>query len=50
MEVMEPKKVPDAEASRSDPHPEADLGLRFEDPYWDDAFCAWWDPTLRTCC
>jgi hypothetical protein len=25
-------------------------GLRFEDPYWDDAFCAWWDPTLRTCC
>jgi hypothetical protein len=25
-------------------------GLRFEDPYWDDAFCAWWDPALRTCC
>lgn len=25
-------------------------GLRFDDPYWDDAFCAWWDPTLRTCC
>jgi hypothetical protein len=25
-------------------------GVRFEDPYWDDAFCAWWDPTLRTCC
>jgi hypothetical protein len=24
--------------------------LRFDDPYWDDAFCAWWDPTLRTCC
>jgi len=28
----------------------ADEGLRFDDPYWDDAFCAWWDPTLRTCC
>lgn len=27
-----------------------EAGLRFEDPYWDDAFCAWWDPTLRTCC
>jgi hypothetical protein len=27
-----------------------DEGLRFDDPYWDDAFCAWWDPTLRTCC
>jgi hypothetical protein len=27
-----------------------DQGLRFDDPYWDDAFCAWWDPTLRTCC
>jgi len=25
-------------------------GLRFDDPYWDDAFCAWWDPALRTCC
>jgi hypothetical protein len=25
-------------------------GLRFNDPYWDDAFCAWWDPALRTCC
>jgi hypothetical protein len=25
-------------------------GLRFDDPYWDDAFCAWWDPSLRTCC
>jgi hypothetical protein len=27
-----------------------DEGLRFDDPYWDDAFCAWWDPALRTCC
>lgn len=29
---------------------EEERGLRFEDPYWDDAFCAWWDPSLRTCC
>ena len=29
---------------------EADEGVRFDDPFWDDAFCAWWDPTLRVCC
>ena len=28
----------------------AEEGLRFDDPFWDDAFCAWWDPSLRTCC
>jgi hypothetical protein len=50
MEVIEAKTVSDAEASRSEPRREDDRGLRFEDPYWDDAFCAWWDPTLRTCC
>ena len=35
------------------PDPEDEVGqegLRFDDPYWDDAFCAWWDPALRTCC
>lgn len=31
------------------PEPDGDQ-VRFDDPYWDDAFCAWWDPTLRTCC
>jgi len=25
-------------------------GVRFEDAYWDDAFCAWWDPSMRVCC
>lgn len=25
-------------------------GLRFDDPFWDDAFCSWLDPTMRTCC
>lgn len=43
-ETMEPT----AEAPRA---PDAeDESIRFDDPYWDDAFCAWWDPTLRTCC
>jgi len=32
------------------PADQSEHGVRFEDPYWDDAFCAWWDPTLRTCC
>jgi hypothetical protein len=27
-----------------------DQGFLFEDPYWDDAFCSYYDPTLRTCC
>jgi len=35
--------------AQSDLEDEAE-GLRFDDPYWDDAFCAWWDPALRTCC
>jgi len=25
-------------------------GFLFEDPYWDDAFCSYHDPTLGTCC
>lgn len=35
------------------PRPSADPGsvaFRFDDPYWDDVFDAWHDPTLRTCC
>jgi hypothetical protein len=32
------------------PEENQEEGLRFDDPYWDDAFCAWWDPALRTCC
>lgn len=38
-----------ADAPERTEAPEED-GLRFDDPYWDDAFCAWWDPSLRTCC
>jgi hypothetical protein len=29
--------------------PEGD-SFRFDDPYWDDAFDSYHDPTLRTCC
>jgi hypothetical protein len=29
---------------------EAEEGFLFEDAYWDDAFCSYYDPTLRTCC
>jgi hypothetical protein len=48
---MEPQTVTEERPARSEEAPEpAEHGLRFEDPYWDDAFCAWWDPTLRTCC
>jgi len=25
-------------------------GFLFEDPFWDDAFCSYYDPTLGTCC
>ena len=32
------------------PDQERDETLRFDDEYWDDAFCAWLDPTMRTCC
>jgi hypothetical protein len=24
--------------------------FRFDDPYWDDAFDSYYNPTLRTCC
>jgi hypothetical protein len=48
---MEPQTVTEDRPARSEEAAEnAEQGLRFEDPYWDDAFCAWWDPTLRTCC
>ncbi|MEX2557320.1 MAG: hypothetical protein WEB06_17035 [Actinomycetota bacterium] len=53
MEAIEPQTVTEERPVRSERHPEAgqdEPGLRFADPYWDDAFCAWWDPTLRTCC
>ena len=46
---MEPQ-VTDTTSREDEPADPEERGLRFSDPYWDDAFCAWWDPTLRTCC
>jgi hypothetical protein len=28
----------------------AEHGFLFDDPYWDDAFGSYYDPTLSTCC
>ena len=44
-QTREPQ-VESEEAARSGD----ERGLLFEDPYWDDAFCSYYDPTLRTCC
>jgi hypothetical protein len=50
-QVAEPAGREDVATEPADPGAErGERGLRFEDPYWDDAFCAWWDGTLRTCC
>jgi hypothetical protein len=53
-------KAPKAKRSRPRPKPEKDTapggqrqeeeGFLFLDPYWDDQFCSYYDPTLRTCC
>jgi hypothetical protein len=33
----------------SEPQSQKDDGFLF-DPFWDDAFSSYFDPTLRTCC
>lgn len=53
-------KVPKAKRPRPRPRPEKEVppggqrqeekGFLFLDPYWDDQFCSYYDPTLRTCC
>ena len=43
---------PGAAAEQKKPRPCEDLGskgFRFDDPYWDDVFDSWHNPTLRTC-
>jgi len=30
--------------------PSQEEGFLFLDPYWDDVFASYYDPTLRTCC
>jgi hypothetical protein len=46
-----PRRRPSArkDAEKRD-EAQAERGFLFEDPYWDDAFCSYYDPTLRTCC
>lgn len=47
----DPARTAGLEAAPADTDARADdETLRFDDPFWDDAFCAWGDPTLRTCC
>ena len=43
-----PQKAP-AEPKESTQASQERQGFLF-DPYWDDAFSAYYDPTLRTCC
>jgi hypothetical protein len=47
-QTREPQ-VESEEAARSGDDQD-ERGLLFDDPYWDDAFCSYYDPTLRTCC
>jgi len=42
----------DRERHREEPPPAQDAceaGFRF-DPYWDEVFAAYYDPTMGTCC
>jgi len=43
------RQIGSEEAAKSD-HRQDERGFLFEDPYWDDAFCSYYDPTLGTCC
>lgn len=47
-----PKRANQRRKSRNQPRrPDGETkGFRFDDPYWDDAFDSYYDPTLRTCC
>jgi hypothetical protein len=44
------ESLPDEQRESESENAAPEQGIRFDDPYWDDAFCVWWDPTLRTCC
>jgi hypothetical protein len=49
-EQQAPKRArPPRSASSSKPETQGEQGFLF-DPYWDEAFSAYYDPTLRTCC
>jgi hypothetical protein len=44
-----PHRKASVERNRSQQVTQTEQGFLF-DPYWDDAFSAYYDPTLRTCC
>lgn len=44
------KRLIGSEEVTKDADRQAERGFLFDDPYWDDAFCSYYDPTLRTCC
>ena len=48
-EGQEPGTAEEARKPRASDEPRLDSFL-FDDPYWDDAFDSYHDPTLRTCC
>ena len=49
-----PKTPPRRKKTNKEPPPgdqrQDEKGFLFLDPYWDDQFCSYYDPTLRTCC
>ena len=46
-----PRRRPKAKKDASpDDQRREERGFLFLDPYWDDQFCSYYDPTLRTCC
>jgi hypothetical protein len=48
------RKTPPRRKQAKDTPPDSqrqeEKGFLFLDPYWDDQFCSYYDPTLRTCC
>jgi len=48
-EDLEPGIAEERNSPRACDKPRAESFL-FDDPYWDDAFDSYHDPTLRTCC
>lgn len=49
-DLLDSQTEPEGGGDITAPEDASDETARFDDPYWDDAFCAWWDPALRTCC
>ena len=43
------RRIKQQDAAKSSDRQE-ERGFLFEDPYWDDAFCSYFDPNMRTCC